>query len=1119
MPNAQTLLKFCEHYWQHPYWKDIQDPWIRLELLPSAWLRTRAAKARKKVRPLEVSISRSELNEARAEKILGNCDKGYDIYYFCNVVPHELAGFAENKDVIQRLWLPIDLDYRLPIEPLEFAREELGVGVTAIIETSNRAGYAHHQMLVQLSIEQGRLRNHFDGEISEEVAKELCQACFSDSVTDAKRILRLPGTLNWKKVEKSAVASEVKFLWGEIQDEQFIDSFGEMSECLSEFIERPLYKELRELSFKAPSRGGVAQGPKGDYGSWDAAYEKAEKGIATVTEGGRHNALISWGGQMSRSGIAAERIKQNLIFLGRVACSPAYFGTGDDGGRDFLRMWSYLSDHIDRIRKEETFDEEPGAEAYDGTRYEIGLGEEKGEKGAGIETPEIPPKEIRDTPQGDRENNRRNNVGGGLSNRTSKLFHGVLGREEPNAELSDDSRLQGETAGPHGNAGAGADSAKTNAILPRRSGSSRPSLRPGSGETETPGRETQKVNGILKSLEPTEVSGENKESKTERSLNPEAPIAPVIEEEITQSPMMVLEAELKAAEILALGKFKNVFSDRLITGEAGLGRAARLVVAVNQMNAKGGDESRAVDVFQGLFKGLHCHYGEYYSAIAKIVTGWGASARYTVGLSERGLLSVIDHGMIDVSRWVRKNQTKLSEVPEVVSAMARDKKFGISVPASGASVGTIVRGLCRRVGAEFASVKAQPRSVIVFQNGVFDLRTGIFLEDDTACLRLAHPLMCRYVAESPQSGGTWQRFLEFAFPDDAGTWEAVYRMMGYCSTSDTSLQKIFMLEGITGSGKSTLSGVLMSCLGVNNATAGMYRQLAEKDSLSQCENKIFCSIDEAESGEGKIHTEAARRLKEASSGQPITLRPLHQNERVVTLPTKFILLCNKGVQFEDTAGALARRLVTFRFNQRVSEADAVNDVDFRAALLSEADAIMSEAARRFGAAWSKKETMFEGLGSKALEEGRAGAMDSLDPVGSVVRRYVRVGEWELTLHEGVESRDFLPSGVLINAALKTRPELWDRNHGRTWVQREAARAMKTNFGAEPGKHRLSNRMECRGYRGFRIDIEKLIEEVGLEQFCKGLDQSARKALEEFYHLDLTGISWDSEEVEEIDLNH
>jgi hypothetical protein len=204
--------------------------------------------------------------------------------------------------------------------------------------------------------------------------------------------------------------------------------------------------------------------------------------------------------------------------------------------------------------------------------------------------------------------------------------------------------------------------------------------------------------------------------------------------------------------------------------------------------------------------------------------------------------------------------------------------------------------------------------------------------------------------------------------------------------------------------------------------------------------------------------------------------------------------------------------VTFHFDQRVPDGEAINDVDFRASLLSEADEIMSEAARRFGSVWAKKETMFEGLGSLSLDKGREGAMESLDPVGSVVKRYVRAGEWR----EGRE--DFVPSGAIINAVLKLKPELWNQGHGRTWVQREAVRAMKTQFGVDVHVHKMPGRINVRGYKSVTIDIEKLVEEIGLEQFCKGLEKGARSALEHYYKLDLSGFSMDSEEIADEDLN-
>lgn len=322
-----TLQAFCNFYFSHPALESLQDPYIRISLLPSRYL---ISKAKARPRAEEYVVPRSQLTAALNRLIAVN-EKGWDVYYFANLAQPLIGQYIKNSDITQRLYLALDLDYRLPLEPLDLMNQ-FGLAPAAIIRSSNRENeFPHYNILLGLDAEGA------DEASLHHLAREFCAVFGSDPIHDAKRILRMPGTINWKHAEVAVTAASTARLI-HVCDSPTCWPVDEITHAIQSFAKSKLSDELQLLGLRSVARGGICEGEKGDYGSWATALEEAEAGKWSVSSGSRHNALCSWALQMSVARLPLPVVLQNLETLRGKAFEVPY-----DEDYDFERIKKSVS--------------------------------------------------------------------------------------------------------------------------------------------------------------------------------------------------------------------------------------------------------------------------------------------------------------------------------------------------------------------------------------------------------------------------------------------------------------------------------------------------------------------------------------------------------------------------------------------------------------------------------------------------------------------------------------------------------------------------------------------------------------------------------------------------------
>ena len=335
MLNSNDLISFVKTYFSHPFFLEQPDKQI-LHIVVSA---SQQLRAKKPNLPWLIGIKSYSAQELYTDGVQAQLNhwitRGCDLFYYVNYIESWQGAAPRNSEVKKRLWLPVDYDYRLPVT-LKRLVLHLELRPTVVYRTSETEdGVKKYQGL--WAFDDG------DGGINTTRAKkfmrEWCRTLGSDeSVGNAARMLRLPGSKNWKD---GVVPSrrDVKVLFEEVCPAGVLE--GRDAESITGAL--TLYSTTRTAvavrsAVPAPAHGGKTALSKREKDTpeelsgvdWrDAlAVAKAEDSDVRVNPslakirgtGHRHNLLTRWAGQVAnevgRGILTLQEAKEVLVDLG-----------------------------------------------------------------------------------------------------------------------------------------------------------------------------------------------------------------------------------------------------------------------------------------------------------------------------------------------------------------------------------------------------------------------------------------------------------------------------------------------------------------------------------------------------------------------------------------------------------------------------------------------------------------------------------------------------------------------------------------------------------------------------------------------------------------------------------
>lgn len=199
-------------------------------------------------------------------------------------------------------------------------------------------------------------------------------------------------------------------------------------------------------------------------------------------------------------------------------------------------------------------------------------------------------------------------------------------------------------------------------------------------------------------------------------------------------------------------------------------------------------------------------------------------------------------------------------------------------------------------------------------NGTLDLQTCERRKHDRADL-LTHCISIDYdpAATCPR----WDRFMAEIMGGDDALVAFLQKAVGYSLTGDISEQVCFILHGFGANGKSTFLNTVGKLLG-DLARHASIETFAERDSGRIPEDRARLRgarfVTTSETGRGHRLDESF--VKDATGGEPITARFLHQNSFEFSPTFKLFMACNHKPGVSGTDHGIWRRIRLVPFSQR-----------------------------------------------------------------------------------------------------------------------------------------------------------------------------------------------------------
>ena len=193
-----------------------------------------------------------------------------------------------------------------------------------------------------------------------------------------------------------------------------------------------------------------------------------------------------------------------------------------------------------------------------------------------------------------------------------------------------------------------------------------------------------------------------------------------------------------------------------------------------------------------------------------------------------------------------------------------------------------------------------------FVNGTLELDTGIFREhrpEDLCSIQMDYPYKGNYKCP------TWEKFIESVMAGSGIDMEVLQLMAGYVLFNDCSLEKIFILTGTGGNGKSIFTSILEEIFGFDNCTS-----ISPSNTTNQFYAiKLKQSVLNVKAESSANLTHCAESLKALASGD--TIQGCFKGKDVIDFKSrcKLIFATNDDVISDDTSNGLLRRIQVIDF--------------------------------------------------------------------------------------------------------------------------------------------------------------------------------------------------------------
>jgi P4 family phage/plasmid primase-like protien len=206
----------------------------------------------------------------------------------------------------------------------------------------------------------------------------------------------------------------------------------------------------------------------------------------------------------------------------------------------------------------------------------------------------------------------------------------------------------------------------------------------------------------------------------------------------------------------------------------------------------------------------------------------------------------------------------------------------------------------------------EPKDVVLFRNGVFDVNTGKLWPLDGKYFATATPMFdYKRDDECPLWLSALGKWLDPEFHP------TVQEFFGYAMTPDNGLEHFLVLLGASRGGKSTMSRVLTDLVGSHHCASLTINDLSGPFGLQSTLDKRLIFVPDASDTDIRDRATALTRLKAITGNDEVSVNRKHLPLINACLRGRFVLVANRHPKFLDDSGALAARELVISFEKTI----------------------------------------------------------------------------------------------------------------------------------------------------------------------------------------------------------
>jgi len=222
-----------------------------------------------------------------------------------------------------------------------------------------------------------------------------------------------------------------------------------------------------------------------------------------------------------------------------------------------------------------------------------------------------------------------------------------------------------------------------------------------------------------------------------------------------------------------------------------------------------------------------------------------------------------------------------------------------------------------KTGTSSPGYPSDPRKVIAFNNGLFDVEHYISTGDAASSLKphtenMFNTVKLRYDYDPEATCPVWESFVNSIWPIKGDERpEALRQWAGYLMVPDISQHKIAILCGVPRSGKSTIGRTMFKLIGPENSASTNLHSIATEHGVSPLIGKNLAIMFDAHMPSKSGSDRAIEMIKGISGADPQVINPKFQHPYTMTLTTRLMLVCNEIPRLRDGGNALLARMIPF----------------------------------------------------------------------------------------------------------------------------------------------------------------------------------------------------------------